>query len=93
MEMEEGAFEVTTKGTGKAGWTGFQKVPVGTERQMYPVTLFFLSLREQPEAALFLLGMQLLLGVSLSNDRGDSKSQAPSPHSVASCCFQGDSGD
>lgn len=39
--MEEGAFEVTTKGTGKAGWTGFQKVPVGTERQMYPVTLFF----------------------------------------------------
>lgn len=68
------------------GASGYRKADV-------PSNPFFLSLREQPEAALFLLGMQLLLGVSLSNDRGDSKSQAPSPHSVASCCFQGDSGD
>lgn len=65
---------------------GLQEVPVRAEGQMYPVTLF-LSLGEQPEAAVSLLGVPLLLWVT-----NQETQDACSPHSVDYCCFQRDKG-
>lgn len=69
---------------------GLKEVPVRAEGQMYPVTLF-LSLREQPEAAMSLLGVPLLLWVT-NQETQDETQDACSPHSVDYCCFQRDKG-